>query len=197
MKSATRLIVYFCMILLTSTSCKTSEKFYIQSPIDASIYLHQQPSTEYKQIGKDNSVKIEVPSDSYIGYVILKDKQNCLDIPIGINTHHNSRKGAQVAALGTGFIFMPLAIPFAFRLGQLAYFGKYSYDKYQRAAVDGLSTTLLRQDPPKDMTNASSHSKRKKYSSAGSKTSASKTSKAKTKNRNLSGAVVGTYFLLR
>lgn len=105
MKSATRLIVYLCMILLTSTSCKTSEKFYIQSPIDASIYLPQQPSTEYDQIEKDNSVKIEVPSDSYIGYVILKDKQNCLDIPIGINIRHKSRTGAKVAAFGTGLIF--------------------------------------------------------------------------------------------
>lgn len=178
-----------------STSCKTSEKFYIQSPIDASVFLPQQPSIEYKQIEKDNSVKIEVPSDSYVGYVILKDRQNSLDIPIGISTYHKSRNGTRVAGIVTLFLVPPVGLAIAIRAdwNQWAYFGEYSYDKYQRAAVDGLSPILLRQDPPKDTTNASSHSKRRKYSSAGYNTSASTTSKAKTKNRNLSGAVVGTY----
>lgn len=194
MKNSTILIAFAFIYLFATASCTTTEKFYLQSSVDASIILPNNPSSEYRQIEKDYSIKVEVPSDSYIGYITLKDKSKDLDIPVGISAYRKKRNGSKVSLISIP-ILPAIAWPIvqSARQDQLSYNGEFSYDKYQRAAVDGLSTTLLRQDPPKNTANASSHSKRKKYSSGGSKTSASGTSKAKTKNRNLSGAVVGTY----
>lgn len=194
MKISINLIMSAFIYIYAATSCTTTEKFYLQSSVDAAIILPMKSSTEYSQIEKGNSIKVEVPSDSYVGYITIKDKDKNIDIPVGINTHRNKRTSSKASVIGC--IIPPLcawAIVESSRHDQLSYNGQFSYDKYQRAAVDGLLTTLLRQDPPKNTVNASSHSKKKKYASSGVKTSTSKTSKAKIKNRNLASFVVGSY----
>lgn len=182
------------MTSLLSTACTTTEKFTIQSSIDAGVYLPLQPATQYTTVNKGVSTKVEVPSDCFLGYVVLKDKQSGLDIPLGINAHHDSRTGTKFSIL---FTIIPPAWPWgyvcAMRMDQLAYSGEFAYDKYQQAAIAGLSTTLLRQDEPKQTAGAPNIGKRKKATSGELSAESTKTSKAKKKRGNLAGNVIGTY----
>lgn len=145
MKNSTILIAFAFIYLFATASCTTTEKFYLQSSVDASIILPNNPSSEYRQIEKDYSIKVEVPSDSYIGYITLKDKSKDLDIPVGISAYRKKRNGSKVSLISIP-ILPAIAWPIvqSARQDQLSYNGEFSYDKYQRAAVDGLSTTLLR-----------------------------------------------------
>lgn len=182
------------MTALLSTACTTTEKFTIQSSIDAGVYLPLQPATQYTTVNKGVSTKVEVPSDCFLGYVILKDKQSGLDIPLGINAHPDSRKGTKYSIL---FTIIPPMWPWGFacamRMDQLAYSSGFTYDKYQQVALAGLSNTLQRNDPPKQTADASNTGKRKKATSGELSAESTKTSKAKKKRGNLAGNVIGTY----
>lgn len=91
-------------VSLMMSSCSTTEQFNINSSVDGTIYLPSQPATPYAAINNGNSVKVEVPSDSYIGYVVFKDRNTGLDIPVGLNVHSKSRSGSK-AMIGAGYAF--------------------------------------------------------------------------------------------
>lgn len=195
MKSVIKIIIFVLMTSLLSTACTTTEKFTIQSSIDAGVYLPSQPATQYTTVNKGVSTKVEVPSDCFLGYVILKDKQSGLDIPLGISAHHHWRTAPKFLGFA-GIVIFPLApvgLVNVFRMDQLAYSSGFTYDKYQQVALAGLSNKLQRNDPPKRATDTSNTGKRKKATSGESQTESTKTSKAKKKRGNLAGNVIGTY----
>lgn len=95
------IILTLAMSLMMS-SCSTTERFNINSSVDGTIYLPSQLAAPYAVVSNGNSVKVEVPSDSYIGYVVFKDRNTGLDIPIGLNVHSKSRRGSK-AMIGAGY----------------------------------------------------------------------------------------------
>lgn len=105
-------IIYFVLLVIGSiiiTSCKTNEHFYVYSPVDAEVYLPSKPSVSYATVKSGQSAKIETPSDGYLGYIILKDNQTGLDIPVGMNVHSKSTLGTK-AMIGTGYALTSLGI---------------------------------------------------------------------------------------
>lgn len=105
MKTKTKYFVLFLTASIIMTSCKTNENFYVNSPIDAEIYLPSQLSiisAPYTTVKKGNSAKIEIPSDGYWGYVLLKDKETGLNIPVGLNVHSRSNIGTKTM-IGAGY----------------------------------------------------------------------------------------------
>lgn len=107
------LIKYIALSLIAITqlltSCKTSENFQVYSPVDASIYLPSNLSTPYTTVKSGNSAKIKTPSDGYLGYVVLKDSQNGLEIPVGLNVQNRSTFGTSMVAT-TGYTLTGVGI---------------------------------------------------------------------------------------
>lgn len=102
MNILTKSTVLTLTVSLILSSCSTTEKFYINSSTEGSLYLPSQPSAPYSQIVNGSPVKVEVPSDSYMGYVVLKDQNTGLDIPVGLNVHPKSRNVSK-AMIGLGY----------------------------------------------------------------------------------------------
>lgn len=233
MKTLTKYLVLLLMVSILMTSCKTNEKFYVNSPVDATIYLPSQLSAPYNKVKGGSSAKIEIPSDGYWGYIVLKDNQTGLDIPVGMNVHYRSNiiprtltgtgygltimgisgliAGTVLVAAagedddsligvslvgggaGASVIGLALGMPAQSRLKQLSYEYQFAYDKNQNVNISGLSTKLLREDFPKEVTEIQTSPKRKKATSGESTVSVINSSKAKKSRGDLANNVVGTY----
>lgn len=94
-------IILMSAVCLILTSCKTTEKFNLYSPVEGTLYLPSAMDEPYAVLSAMNSAKVEVPSDMYLGYVLVKDRQSGLEIPVGINVHDRSTFGTRTG-LGVG-----------------------------------------------------------------------------------------------
>lgn len=91
-------------------SCTTSEKFSIQTSEGTSIYV---PERENKvsfcgEVTDSKPIKIKYPSNAYLGYVLMKDKNYNKLIPMGLDYRHNTHLWTKITAYGGGFLYASL-----------------------------------------------------------------------------------------
>lgn len=147
------------LFALFLTGCTTTEKmvFYSNAPTTISYdVVNKSREVQTANIDSRSSVEVKIPSDMYLGYIIAKDSDTGLEIPLGLDLHRNSRNTPK--ALGwlsippapLGMIsFGAIPIVLDSRMRQMSYRYEFSYDKHQQIEIPFLSTTLRYPDPPK------------------------------------------------
>ncbi len=145
------------LFALFLTGCTTTEKmvFYSNTPTTISYdVVNKSREVQTVNIDSPSWVKVKIPSDMYLGYIIAKDSDTGLEIPIGLDLHRNSRNTPKaliwlslptLAAISLGAI--PTIV--SCRMEQMSYRYEFSYDSHQQIEIPFLSTTLRYPDPPK------------------------------------------------
>lgn len=88
-------------ILLVSGGCKTVDKVYVTAPENTKLYIPGKPDVEYSVITNGPAV-VEVPGDSYYGYILAKDPNTGLKMPYGMDVKHKSYFGEKLG-VGVGY----------------------------------------------------------------------------------------------
>jgi len=103
MKTLKNIILFILFIIVTS-SCQTTEKFTIAAPPETKIFIPNQTSSPAAVVhSSQTSVKMDLPSDMYCGYLLAKTADYPFDIPMGIdykNKNHTGTKTALYAGIG-------------------------------------------------------------------------------------------------
>lgn len=94
-------ILLAIVIILSATSCSTTEKFNVYAPIGTKIYTPNNTVSPRGITTNSDKINIEVPSDMYCGYVLIQSPESDVKIPIGIDYKTNKHMGTK-ATLYTG-----------------------------------------------------------------------------------------------
>lgn len=91
------------VILILCPSCYTTEKIDIKTPETADIYVPGTIQNPTIQAQGNKSTKIEISSDMYCAYLLVRPTGIDTWIPLGLDYRHNSHYGTKIA-LGTGAV---------------------------------------------------------------------------------------------
>lgn len=87
-------------VALVMASCSTTEKFTVNVPRNATVIC---PNPENKVLGvahNSGKVKIECPSEWYLGYVLVQQEGSDVKIPMGVDFKKCSHTGTKIASGG-------------------------------------------------------------------------------------------------
>lgn len=84
------------------SGCTTTEKFNLTTSRGANVYTPANTISPIVVTKGDETVKIEVPSSDYYGYMIAKDNATGMVAPFGLNVKRKIRY-MEKAAVGVGY----------------------------------------------------------------------------------------------
>lgn len=96
-------------LILSITSCSTTEKFNVYAPQGTKIYTPNNSVSPNGVAINSDKVNIEVPSDMYCGYVLIQPSESDVKIPIGIDYKINHHRGTKIA-LYTGMTLSTVGV---------------------------------------------------------------------------------------
>lgn len=89
-------------------ACSTTEKFSVKAPVGTAVYTPNNTLTPKKVItSADARNEINVTSDTFYGYMLVKPENSSVQIPLGIDFHsenHTMTKTALYSAVGLELI---------------------------------------------------------------------------------------------
>lgn len=104
------LLVIIAGLVLSMTSCSTTEKFAVYAPAGTKIYTPYNASIPRGGAIASEKTEVTVPSDMYCGYILAQPEGSNQRIPVGLDyksSHHLGTKaalytGITVAGAGAG-----------------------------------------------------------------------------------------------
>lgn len=84
-------------IVLSITSCSTTEKITVYAPEGTKIYAPNNTHSPQGVITHNDKVNIEIQSDMYCGYVLVQSAESNIKIPIGIDYKINKHTWTKAA----------------------------------------------------------------------------------------------------
>lgn len=84
-------------LILSITSCSTTEKFNVYAPKGTKIYIPNNTVSPRGVTTYSDKVNIEIPSDMYCGYVLVQSAESDVKIPVGIDYKINNHRGTKIA----------------------------------------------------------------------------------------------------
>lgn len=89
-------------LIISITSCSTTEKFNVYAPKGTKIYTPNNPDSPRGVATYSDKVNIEVPSDMYCGYMLVQPAESDVKIPLGIDYKTNKHTGTKAALYAGG-----------------------------------------------------------------------------------------------
>lgn len=97
-----KILLIIVGLILSITSCSTTEKFNVYAPKGTKIYTPNNTISPKGVTTYSDKINIEVPSDMYCGYVLVQSSESDVKIPIGIDYKTNKHTGTKAALYTAG-----------------------------------------------------------------------------------------------